>query len=139
MADIVSTLAALRVRLQSFTDLPLYYPNDSGEPSIKNAPNGFVYSEAQVLDERPISLGPNGGRMHRDFGEFMIYVNVPRNTKAGTAEGYAQTIRNLFGMTDVAGVVITRKTIQLGTIVESSDGRLWSVPLRIEWFADRTE
>lgn len=139
MPDFAATTAALRTRLQTFTDLPLYWPNDDRTPTLEVAPNGFIYSEVRHVDERPISLGPDGERVHRDFGELAIYVYVPRGSKIGTAETHAQTIRNLFKLSAVAGIKCTRRTIGQGAASESDVGRFWSVPVVVEFFTDRTE
>lgn len=141
MSDVVATFDTLRRRLENFTRLPLYWPNDDRTPDLgsASAPNGYVYSEIRVLDEGPASLGDDDTRLHRDTGEMVVYVNVPRGSRAGTAEAYAQEIRALFKMTVLTGIVVTRRTIDFGQPVESSDGRLWSVPVRIEWFADRLD
>lgn len=139
MSDLVATFNALRARLATWTTLPLYWPNDDRTPTLNSdtAPNGYVFSEIRITDEAQMSLGSPTFR--RDYGELSVYVNVPLGTRTGTAEQYAQELRALFGTLDVAGVVVTRKTMDLGQLVESSDGRLWSVRVGIEWFADRTE
>lgn len=139
MSDFVATFDALRTRLQAFTALPLYWPNDERTPSLGStvAPAGYVYSEISIQDSRQITLG--NPVIWRDFGELAVYVNVPRATRVGVAEQHAETIRGLFGVNSVSGVIVTKKTIGLGKVVESTNGRLWSVPVLIDWFADREE
>lgn len=137
MSDFATTFNALRTRLQAFTTLPLYWPNDGRTPSPKDAPNGYVYSEIRVLDEAQIELGAVA--THRDTGEMEIWVNVPRGTLAGTAEAYAQEIRALFGVSNVSGVIVTRKTVEPGQIVPTNFGRMYCVPVRIDWWSDRLE
>lgn len=139
VADFTTYAAALRTRLQGFTALPLYWPNDNRTPTPADAPNGFVFSEVRLTDESPASLGFNGARVHRDYGEFAVYVYVPAGTRIGTAEGYAEQIRALFKMTDVEGVIFTRRYIGPGARTESGVGLFWSVPLILQFFADRTE
>lgn len=124
--------------LQQFTALPIYYPNDSKTGFIDDAMTGYVYTECRMVDERQISLGGVGGRQHRDYGEMLVLVAVPRETRAGTAEAYATQIRALFLTDSVPGVVVTRRVIDAGT-VETSSGRFFAIPLRIEWFSDRME
>lgn len=139
MSDIAATFAALRNKLAEFTALPLYWPNDDRTPSLDSvtAPAGYVYSEIRVQDEEQIELGATGTR--RDHGEMLIYVNVPRGTRTGGAEAYAEQIRALFTPANITGVTVLSKTVDFGSPVESDKGRLWSVPIRIEWFADRVE
>lgn len=139
MADFTTYTNALRTRLAAFTDLPLYWPNDDRVPTLDVAPAGFVYSEIRVMDEEPATLGPNGQRSHRDYGELSIYVYVPHGTRAGTAEAYAEEIRALFKTTDVEGVVMTRRTIGPGARSESGVGRFWGVPVILQFYANRTE
>ncbi len=140
MADFTTYTAALRARLiAEFTALPLYWPNDDRTPTLEAAPNGFVYSEIEVRDEEPASLGPNGQRSHRDYGEFRIYVYVPRGSLAGTAEGYAEQIRAAFKVPDVPDVVFTRRTIGAGQASENDVGRFWAVPVILQFYANRTE
>lgn len=140
MADFVATLAALRSALEAgFSALPLYWPNDPREPTLEDCPNGFVFSEGRLLDERASTLGPAGARTHRDTGEFLITVFVPAGTLAGAAEGHAEAIRALFKTRSVAGVVTTRRTIGQGQHVNGPLGRFWAVPVVIEYFTDRTE
>lgn len=139
MSDFTTYANAFRTRLQSFAALPLYWPNDERAPTLDVAPNGFVFSEIRVEREEPASLGLAGGRLHRDYGEFAIYVYVPHGSRVGTAEAHAQTIRNLFKMSDVSGVVITNRTIGPGVRSENSVGRFWGVPIIVQFFSDRTE
>lgn len=135
MSNIVATAAALRTALSAFTALPLYWPNDPRDPPL----DGFVYSEIRVTDEKPVTIGVNGTRKHRDTGEFAVYIYVPAGSLAGAAEQHAETIRALFGVTDIPGVVVTRRTIGQGQIVDGPNGRNWAVPVIVEWFSDRTE
>lgn len=139
MANYVATMNALRGKLAEFTALPLYWPNDSRAPSPADAPLGFVFSEGRILDETPITLGPNGARFHRDYGEFMVYVYVPRKSKIGQAETWAQQIRELFGLTAIDGIHITSRVIEAGDLVDSSFGQYYAIPIRIEFNTDRLE
>lgn len=140
MSDFIAAVNILRARLQSeFTALPLRWPNDNRDASLKSAPDGFVYSEARNTDEGPASIGPDGSRRHRDRGEFAVYVYVPRGTLAGAAEAHAAAIRTAFAVSRVSDVVITRRTIGAGRTVEGPDGRLWCIPVTIEFFSDRLE
>lgn len=141
MSDFVAAAAALRTRLEEFDALPLYWPNDDRTPTLENAPNGFVYSEIRLLDERQMTLAPTGDRTHRDFGELAIYVYVPAGSLVGTAEAHAQTIRNLFKLDAIDGVYCTRRTIGAGqsTGTPATPGRFWGVPVIVEFFTDRTE
>lgn len=139
MTDFTDAVNALRTKLQEFSTLPLFWPNDQRDPSGSNAKSGFVYSETRLTSEGPVSIGPDGSRTHRDFGEMSVYVYVPRGTKSGTAEAHAQTIRNLFKLNAVAGVRITGRTIGAGAIVSGPNGSWYSVPIFISWFADRIE
>lgn len=141
MSDIVATFAALRSRLEdNFASLPVHWANEPGEgPTLADAPNGYVLAELHVQDEALVGLGPSGGRTHRDFGTFDVYICVPAGSKIGTAEGYAEEIRALFKVGAIAGVDITRRTLGRGELSESATGRLWCLPVVIEWTADRTE
>ena len=142
MADFKATAAALRSKLQEFTALPLFWPNGNAEPSLSAAPAGYVYSEVHGYAGRQISLGLTGQRESRDEGELEIWVCVPRQSGVGTAEGYAEQIRALFQPTNVAGVTIDRRTIGRGResgAVNGPSGRVWAVPIVINWYADRTE
>lgn len=139
MADFVATVAALRTRLEAFAGLPLYWPNDARTPSLDVAPDGFVYSEIRHTNERPMTLGRDGDRVHRDFGELVVYVYVPAGSHTGAAEAHAQTIRNLFRMTAVPDVICTRRTIGTGGNSENKFGRFWSVPVVIDFHTDRLE
>jgi hypothetical protein len=137
MSDFATTFNALRAKLQEFTTLPIYWPNDSRTPTLKDAPSGYVYSEIRVQDEAQIELGSSA--THRDTGELEIWVMVPRGTQTGTAETYAQTIRALFGVSNVSGVIVNRKIVEPGRIVPTNFGRMYCVPIRIDWWADRLE
>lgn len=140
MSNFVAAANALRAALQAgFTTLPLFWPNDPRDPTLDIAPNGFVYSEARVLTEGPVTLGQTGTRTHRDVGELAIYVYVPQGKLIGTAEGYAEAIRALFGVTAISGVIVTSRTIGQGQLVSGPNGRAWSIPIIIQWFSDRTE
>lgn len=142
MSDYVATADALRTRLQdNFTGLPIFYANDDREPSLKNERDGFVVAHVNVSDERQVSLGLEGGRLHRDYGELAVYIYVPRNSRIGTAEGYAEQIRALFKTTALDGIVVTRRTIGRGADVSNGDGqsRAFCVPVFIEWHSDRME
>ena len=140
MSDFVAAVNALRSKLDAgFTTLPRYWPNDEREPTLEAAPNGFVLSEVRLQDEKPITIGPDGSRLHRDFGEFVVNVFVPAGSRAGTAETHAQSIRTLFGVNAVSGVRITRRFIGAGSNINGPLGRFWAVPVVIEWFSDRTE
>lgn len=139
MADYTGYIAAIRTRLQAFTALPLYWPNDDRTPTLEAAPSGFVYSSIRVTDEGPASLGPDGQRWHRDSGELAVYVYVPVGSLAGTAEGYAEQIRALFKMSSVSGVTFLRRTIGEGRRSENAVGRFWAVPLTLQFTADRQE
>lgn len=140
MSNFVAATAALRTALETgFTALPLYWPNGSSDPTLADAPNGFVFSRVRLLDEGAVSIGPNGARTHRDRGEFAVYVYVPAGTLSGAAEAHAEAIRALFGVTSVADVIVTRRTIAEGRDVDGPYGRLWCVPVLVEWFSDRTE
>ncbi len=139
MSDFTTYANALRGVLESgFTALPLRWPNDDADATVDLAPDGFVYSEIRVLDEKAVSLGPAGDQWRRDSGELSIYVYVPARTKVGTAEAYAQQIRALYPV-DVAGVKVTRKTIGIGQGTDQPQGRYWAVPVIISFFADRKE
>lgn len=137
MSDFSTTFGKLRTKLQSFTALPIYYPNDMRTPSLKNAPNGYVYSEIRIHDEKPIEIGGNASR--RDYGEMEIWIMVPRGTLPGTAESYAEQVRGLFGVDTIDGVIVTRKTVDVGQIVPTNFGRMYAVPVRIDWWADRSQ
>lgn len=139
MSDFNNVSAGMRAKLQEFTALPLYWPNDTREATAKEAPNGFVYSEIAVVDERPISLGPIGSQYRRDTYEFRIYVYVPRGTLVGAAENHATAIRALFGVDSVAGAKMLHKTIGIGQAVDASLGQYWCVPVIVSMFADRLE
>lgn len=142
MSDFVATCDALRTKLKEFTALPLFWPNDKNQPSLDVAPKGYVYSEVEPYDGRSIALG---GTDYRDSGEFNIYVCVPRGTRARTAEGYAQQIRALFQPNNVTGVTIWNRKISSGResefvgAVNGPAGRVWCVPVTIDWFSDRKE
>jgi len=141
MSEYVATLDALRTRLQdNFTGLPIFYGNDDREPTLKDNPAGFVLATGYVSDERQISLGLEGARLHRDFGELSVYVYVPRNTRVGAAEAHAEQIRALFKTTAISGVTVTRRTIGRGDAVEGpGQSRAYCVPVFVEFFADRLE
>lgn len=140
MSDFVGAVAALRTALEAgFAALPLRWPNDDRPATLDVAPNGFVYSEARLTDEGPAEIGPDGARTHRDTGTFDVFIYVPRGTLAGAAEAHAETIRGLFKSRDVPGVVVTRRRIGAGSVVEGPNGHYWCVPVFIEWFSDRIE
>lgn len=142
MSDYVATADALRTRLQdNFTALPIYYSNDDREPTLADAPQGFVMAHVNLSDERQISLGLEGDRLHRDFGELAVYVYVPRNSRVGQAEEYAEQIRALFKTTAVQNVTVTRRVIGRGADVSNRDGqsRAYCIPVFVEFFADRLE
>lgn len=139
MADFVAANAALRTRLQEFVALPLYWPNDARTPTLEAAPDGFVYSEIRHTDERPMTLGPDGNRLHRDYGEMAIYVYVPAGKHTGGAEAHAQAIRNLFKMGAVGDIVCTSRTIGTGAAADNALGRFWSVPIIVQFHTDRLE
>lgn len=140
MADFPTVFGSLRTRLESnFAALPLYWPNDDREPSLDDCPNGFVLSELRVVDEGAVSLGKDGERWHSDTGELAIYVYVPRGTLAGTAEAHAKTIRDLFKMSAVDDVTVTRRVIGAGATVDGGGSKWWAVPIIISWFSDRIE
>lgn len=90
-----------------------------------------------------MSLGQSPNRWHRDFGEFAVYVYVPRGSRVGTAETYAEQIRALFKMGDVEGVTITNRTIGPGAVTDSgtdaASGRYWGVPVIMAFYANRKE
>lgn len=131
---------ALRAHLDASTTLPCYWPNSPTNPADDTAAQtGWVFSEAFLQDERPVSLGPSGSRAHRDYGEFAIYVYVPLGSKIGTAETTVEGIRAAFGMTTIPGLVIDKKTIQRGEEVTGPNGRWYAVPLILEWWTDRVE
>lgn len=143
MSDFVATANALRSKLDEFTALPRYWPNGDTEPSLADAPNGYVYSEVVGFDGRQISLGfTNGERHFRDEGEFEIWVCVPRGSRASAAEAYARQIQALFQPTSIAGVVLDRATIGEGRsagAINGPNGRVWAVPVVVKWYADRLE
>lgn len=138
MADYPDTVNALRTRLTAFTALPHYWPNDDREPTPADAPNGFVVSETRVLVSGRILLGSTPLN-YRDRGELVAYVYVPAGTRAGTAEAHAQAIRALFTTDAVAGVIVTSTRVDAGQFVNGPAGRVWAVPVIIEWYTDRTE
>lgn len=142
MGDHASTASALRETLSAFTDLPVYYENSDTDPTLAAAPQGFVYCEVHGIDGRQISLGLSGNRHVRDRGEFVIWVNIPRGDRASRAEMYAEQIRALFQPSTIAGVEIDTRTIGRGResgAVNGPSGRIWSVPVIIDWYADRLE
>ena len=142
MADFTDTANALRTKLVEFTALPLFFENGESEPSIDVAPAGFVYCEVHGFDGRQYSLGLEGGREFRDRGELEIWVCVPRGSRAGQAEQYAEQIRALFQPTALGGVEIGKRTIGRGResgAVNGPNGRVWAVPIVIEWHAARLE
>lgn len=141
MSDIVSTSAALRNALSAgFAALPIFWGNDPGEgPTLADAPNGYVMAEIHVQDEELAALGMAGQRVHRDYGTFDVYICVPAGTKIGTAEAYAQQIRAIFKVGALPDIDITRRTIPRGELINPPQGRMWCVPVVIEWTADRTE
>lgn len=142
MADFKATADALRTKLSEFVALPLFWPNGETEPSLDAAPAGYVYSEVNGYAGRQISLGLEGERESRDEGELEIWVCVPRGSRAGAAESYAEQIRALFQPTNVPGVTIDRRTIGRGResgAVNGPSGRVWAVPVIINWYADRLE
>lgn len=142
MSNFVDAADALRARLASgFTALPLFFANDDRTPDLKTAPNGFVYVHVHLQDERQLTLGPEGAREHRDFGELSAYVYVPRGSRIGAAEQHAQDIRALFKTTAVDGVVVTRRIIGSGENVDGPGkaSRAFCVPVHIEFFSDRVE
>ena len=140
MSDFVATVDAFRTRLEtSFTALPVYWPNDDRDPIATGGAKGWIYAEMEIIDERPVSLGHDGIRRHRDIGVFEVIVYVPRGTRTGLAEQHAETIRNLFKANSVAGCQITSRRIGVGDTVEGPQGRWYAVPVRIEFFTDRTE
>ena len=142
MPDYKATADALREKLAEFSSLPLYWPNGEAEPAIADAPDGYVYSEVRGQTGRQFSLGLDGGREWRDEGEFEIWVCVPRGSRAGRAEQYAEQIRALFQPTNIPGVIVQRRTIGRGResgALNGTNGRVWAVPVVIDWYADRTE
>jgi len=139
MSTYTQAMNALRARLDTFTGLPRFWPNDEQAPTPTTAPDGFVFSEGRLLDEGPVSIGPNGYRFHRDTGEFVVYVYVPRGTRVGTAEGYADQIRSLFQLTTVSDLIITSRVIGSGQIVDSDLGKYYAIPIVISFYTDRTE
>ena len=141
MSNYVAAADALRSRLQdNFSALPIYYQNDDRVPSLENDPNGFVVAHVNLSDERQISLGLEGDRLHRDFGELAVYVYVPRNSRVGAAEQHAENIRALFKTTAVSDVVVTRRRIGRGAEVEGDgQSRAYCIPVYVEFFTDRLE
>lgn len=140
MSDFVTTAAAFRSHLEdNFTALPVYWPNDDRDPIASGGAKGWVYAELYVVDERPVSLGYDGTRRHRDTCIFDVFVYMPRGSRTGLAEQHAQTIRNLFKSNSIPGAPITSRRIGLGETVEGPQGRWYAVPIRIEFFTDRTE
>lgn len=140
MSDYAATMAAFRNKLiAGFTALPLYYPNDPRSPIDEGHIDGFVYSEGHVFAEEPASLGFDGERLHRDHGEYIVTVYVPVSSHVGTAEGHAQTIRNLFGPNGVTGVHILGRTIGTGRRIEGPLGRWFAISVVIDFWTDRIE
>jgi hypothetical protein len=142
VSNFVATANTLRQTLATgFTALPIYWPNDDREPTLKDAPNGFVTSHIRLNDEQQISLGLEGERLHRDFGELSVFVYVPRGSRVGTAEQYAENIRALFKTTNIPEIVVTSRKIGAGESVEGpgAKSRAYCVPLYIEFWTDRTE
>jgi hypothetical protein len=146
--DFTDVANTLRTALNGFAptsplpNLPKFWPNGEAVPTLDVAPNGFIYSEVVTQSSTQTALGTQGTREFRDRGEFVIWVNVPRGTRAGTAESIAQQLRALFQPPEFSGVFIEDRTI--GTPRESGavngpNGRLWSIPVVIDWYADRTE
>lgn len=142
MGDYTDTADALRTKLQDFTALPLYFENGE-QPDIAAAPSGFVYSEVHGFVGRQLCLGfTDGARESRDEGELEIWVCVPRGSRAGAAESYAEQIRALFQPNNVTGVTINERTIGRGResgAANGPNGRVWAVPVIIKWHADRVE
>lgn len=142
MGDFTDTADALRAKLAEFTALPVYWPNGD-QPSIDAAPAGFVYSEVHGYTGYQMCLGfADGQRESRDEGELEIWVCVPRGSRAGAAEQYAEQIRALFQPNNVSGVTVNRRTIGRGResgAVNGQSGRVWAVPVVIQWHADRVE
>ena len=144
MSDITTSVGVLRAILEAFVPtglptLPRYYANSDTAPTLDNAPNGFIYSENRIQDERPVGFGNTGQMVRRDFGEFLIYVYVPRGTKVGTAEAYATQLRAAFPVQLGSGVFVTRKLMDAGQMIDGPNGREYATGVRIEWFADRLE
>ncbi len=140
MSDFDAAAAALRAHLETnFTALPLRWPNDEREATLKDCPNGFVYSEAFAGVSHQIGINGASGIPWRDYGTFSVLVYVPRGTRIGAAEGYAKQIRALFGVGSVPGVIVTSKALGAGQGVDSTLGKFYCVPVTIEWFSDRTE
>lgn len=144
MPDYVATANALRAKLNEFVALPRYWPNSEAQPAIDAAPNGFVYSEIRMADGRQESLGTEGNRLFRDYGELVVWVCVPRGSSAGTAEQYAQQIRALFAPVHLSDVLINSRAIgkgRDGSYNQSDDAshRVWCIPVIIEWSSDRLE
>lgn len=147
MPDFVPTVDALRARLATFVPstlpaLPFYWPNGEIEPSLANAPNGYVYSEVNGVADDQISIGGLGSREFRARGELTIWVVVPRASRAGNAEIYAQEIRAHFQPTELSSVVILDRSIGQGRVsgaINGPNGGAWAIPIVVEWFSDRTE
>lgn len=142
MSDYVATVDALLTRLTSgFTALPIYHPNDDRSPTLEKAKNGFVLTQVRINEESQISLGLEGSRLHRDYGEFTAYIYVPSGSRAGAAWQHAEAIRNLFKSDAVQGVNVTSRTIGGGANVEGpkANSRAFCVPVFVEFFTDRTE
>lgn len=135
--DFTDYASAIRTRLQEFTALPHFWPNDVRDAA--SARDGFIYSEIEVFDEKQVSLGGEGSRRHRDWARLTAIVYVPARTLAGTAEGYAQQIRALFKSGAVEGVCVTRRTIGTGQGLDSTAGAYWGVPVYVDFWADRIE
>lgn len=140
MTDFAATVNALRNRLATeFTALPLYWPNGDKDPVTDGATTGFVFSEARLVHEGPVTLGFDGERLHRDLGEFVVTIYVPTGSRIGAVEAHAENVRRSFGVNSVPGLRITRRVIGSGVPVDGPMGRWYAVPVIIEFQSDRME
>lgn len=139
MADFVDTANTLRTKLKEFTALPIFWENGDVQPNPQSCPDGYVYAEVDMYSSQSIALG---NTEFRDVGEFVVSVHVPRGSRAGAAEQYAQDIRALFQPSALGDVRIEDRKIAKGRGAGAVNGPLgatWCVPVIIEWYADRKE
>jgi hypothetical protein len=139
--QITQAFLLMRDRLDSnFTTIPITHGNDDFDPAA-NGQNGWVFTKIGLLAEGSVSIGAPGEVLHRDVGEFHVWVYVPRGAQVGTAESYAEQIRDLFKSDAIPGIVIRSRSIRDGMAdgTVGADGRWWGIPIVIQFQYDRIE
>lgn len=131
----VALLAALKGLAATFSDCPIFWPNEiiSRPTNDAGMPEPFVWAEITGLNSEITSMGAPGQNWLKDDGFVRLHIMVPFGAALETPYAIADTLAGLFRIASPIDGLQTFAPTKPEPGAESDDGLYYGVSISVPY------